>query len=364
MNNQNNLPTPRLQIYPDRITFNAQKVIEQCRNNGVEVACVTKVTAAHPAVVEALAKAGPQMLADSRLQNLVKIKQAGYSGPLLLLRLPAISQAAQVVETADYSLNSSLKTMKALSSAAVEKGLRHRVIVMVDVGDLREGVWPDKVVELVKEAAQLKGIEVAGLGCNLACYGGIIPSTQNMNTLITAVKECRAATGLELPVVCGGNSSGLPLMAAGNLAPQVNLYRIGEAIILGRNVIDRSPWPGTRQDTMIAVAEVIEAETKPSMPIGDKGQDAFGNTPEFVDRGLHKRVICNVGRQDAVVEGLTPVDPKIKVLGASSDHLLLDVEDADAAFEVGDEIEFYPDYGALLALSTSEFVKKVVVYDE
>jgi len=153
----------------------------------------------------------------------------------------------------------------------------------------------------------------------------------------------------------------LPILAEGRLPAEVNLYRVGEAIVLGRNVIDRSPWQGTRQDTVIAVAEVIEAEVKPSMPIGDRGQDAFGETQEFIDRGLRRRVICNIGRQDVVVDGITPVEDGIIVLGGSSDHLLLDVHDAKRDIKVGDEIAFYPGYGALLALSTSEYVQKVVI---
>ncbi len=356
--------TPRLEIYPDRIRANAAAIIGQCHSAGVKVACVTKVTAAHPAVASAMAQAGADMLADSRIENLWKLRNAGFRGPFMLLRLPAISQSAAVVEVADYSLNSSLTTMKALSDAALTRNIRHRVIIMIDVGDLREGVWPDKAVDLVKRAAELKGIEVAGLGCNLACYGGVIPSEENMKLFVDTVVECRKASGLELPILCGGNSSGLPILADGKLMAEVNLYRIGEAIVLGRNVIDRSPWTGTRQDTVVCVAEVIEAQIKPSIPIGNRGQDAFGGSQDFVDRGNRKRVICNIGRQDVVVDGITPVEDGIMVLGGSSDHLLLDVHDCARELKVGDEIAFYPGYGALLALSTSEYVHKTVISGE
>ena len=91
------------------------------------------------------------------------------------------------------------------------------------------------------------------------------------------------------------------------------------------------------------------------------GQDAFGGTPTFVDRGVRMRAICNLGRQDVVVDGIEPEDPGIIVLGGSSDHLILDVEDARNPVKLGDEITFYPGYGALLALSTSPYVQKVVI---
>ena len=167
--------------------------------------------------------------------------------------------------------------------------------------------------------------------------------------------------GLELNVLSGGNSANLPLLASGEMPREINQFRIGEAICLGRNVIDRSPWPGTRQDTFRIVAEVVEVERKPSMPIGDRGQDAFGDTPDFEDRGVHLRAICNLGRQDCVVDGIEPLMPGITVLGGSSDHLILDVEDAEENVKVGDELAFWPGYGALLAASTSPYVQKVVI---
>ncbi|HNT56115.1 MAG TPA: alanine/ornithine racemase family PLP-dependent enzyme, partial [Anaerolineaceae bacterium] len=117
----------------------------------------------------------------------------------------------------------------------------------------------------------------------------------------------------------------------------------------------------TRQDTFKIYAEVVEVERKPSVPIGNRGQDAFGGSPEYVDRGIRRRAICNIGRQDVVVDGITPEDPGIIVLGGSSDHLILDVEEAQTPVELGDEVAFYPNYGALLAASTSPYMQKVVV---
>jgi predicted amino acid racemase len=182
-----------------------------------------------------------------------------------------------------------------------------------------------------------------------------------MNTLIDVRDRCRKATGLELKILSGGNSSSLTLLASGGTPKEINHFRIGEAIVLGRNVLDRSPWPGTRQDTMRIVAEIVEVEYKPSIPIGDRGQDAFGGFTEFVDRGIRKRAICSIGRQDVVADGITPEDSGIIVLGGSSDHLVLDVEEAQTAIKVGDEVAFAPTYGALLAATTSPYVQKVVI---
>ena len=353
--------TPRLEIFPERIAANARSVIAACHAHGGAVACVTKVTCAHPAVVHAFELGGADMIADSRLLNLMSMANTGIGLPLMLLRIPAPSRAADVVRCADVTLNSSLGTIQLLSEAAQFLKKRHQVIVMVDVGDLREGVWPDRALEVVKGASRFPGIDVVGLGCNLACYGGVIPSVENMNALIAIRDTCRRETGLELATLSGGNSSSLPLLASGKMPKEINHFRLGESIVLGRNVLDRSPWPGTRQDTFRLVAEVVEVERKPSVPIGDRGQNAFGETSEFEDRGIRLRAICNLGRQDAAIDGLEPVDEGIFVVGGSSDHLILDVEEARGPVALGQEIAFRPNYAALLALSTSPYVQKVVV---
>lgn len=353
--------SPRLEIYPQRIAENARVILGLCHSHGIQVAAVTKVTCAHPAVAQALLDAGVDMLADSRIENLQALRRLGATLPLMLLRIPAPSQAAEVVRWSDVSLNSSVATLRLLSQAAAFHGVRHQVILMVDLGDLREGIWPDRAVDALREAVTLPALDVIGLGCNLACYGGVIPTTEKMQQLIDLRHTCRAATGLELPVLCGGNSANLPLLAVGGMPPEINLLRIGETMLLGCSVIDRSPWPGARQDTFRVVGEVVELERKPSVPIGERGQDAFGGTPEFVDRGIRKRAICNLGRQDVVVDNLTPEDTGIIVLGGSSDHLILDVEDAQQEITLGSEIALYPGYGALLAASTSAYVHKVVI---
>jgi hypothetical protein len=49
------------------------------------------------------------------------------------------------------------------------------------------------------------------------------------------------------------------------------------------------------------------------------------------------------------------------VLGASSDHLVLDLTDANPPLKVGDGLAFRITYGAMLAVMTSEYVEKVPV---
>ena len=353
--------TPRLEIYPQRITENARAIVQLCHSNGITAACGAKVACGHPAVIRALEAGGTDILTDSRLENLDSIRNNGTSLPLMLLRIPTPSRVHEVVRLADITLVSDLETTRKLSDAAIKIQVIHKVILMIDLGDLREGIWPDRVIDVLRVMIELPGIEVIGLGCNLACFGGVIPTTEKMQQLIDIRDNAEAVLGIRLPVLCGGNSANLPLLLEGKMPAQINMLRIGETIILGLNVLDRSPFPGTRQDTFRLVAEIIELEEKPSIPIGMRGQDAFGGVPEFPDRGIRRRAICNIGRQDVVIDNLVPEDPGIIILGGSSDHLLIDVQDASCILSTGDEVAFSPGYAALLAANTSKYVEKLVI---
>lgn len=176
---------------------------------------------AHPALLAALPSTEVSMVADSRLTNLERVAAADLGLPTLLLRPPAPRTAARTVQVADASLNSSLVTMQALSEAAEMVGTRHGVIVMVDVGDLREGVWPDHVVDLVSQASHLPGLDILGLGTNLACYGGVIPTADKMELLVDLRDEASRVTGLPLELISGGNSANLPLMVSGQMPAQI-----------------------------------------------------------------------------------------------------------------------------------------------
>lgn len=348
------MPNPRLLVDLAVITANTREVVRRAEAQGVGIAGVTKACCGAPPVARAMLAGGVAMLADSRLENLAGLRRAGCAAvPLMSLRLPMPSRIGEIVELAEIVLLSELETMRLLGSAA--RGRPVRVVVMVDLGDLREGLWPDEALVATREAARIGGIELAGLGTNLTCYGGVRPTAANLGQLLTLAAEARRVTGLPLPIVSGGNTSSLPLLWAGGLPAGLTNLRIGEGILLGVETLARQPLPGLRQDAFRLVAEVIEVQRKPSVPIGEICQDAFGRTPEFVDRGWGRRAILALGRQDCVPEGLRPVRQGIEILGASSDHLILA---DDLGLTVGDEVEFLPSYGALLAAMTSPYVYK------
>ncbi len=349
---------PYLTIDLDKIEHNARAIVGLCAQHGIEVAGVTKVTCGNPDVAAAMLRGGVTAIADSRLENIQRLRDAGIDTRYMLLRLPPLSGVAQVVASVAVSLNSELPVLRGLSQAATRRQRIHEVIVMVDLGDLREGLWPDEVVPFMGDALALDGIRVLGLGANLACFGGVVPDENNMRRLVELTHEIERTFKIQLACVSALNSSGLALIAAGALPARVNHARIGEAIVLGRETVHRKPWPGTDQDACTLYAEVLEMKAKPSQPVGTRGEDAFGHVPEFAARGLRQRALLNVGREDIDVHGITPRDPRIEVLGASSGYLVVDVGDVAAGVRVGDELAFDLNYSALLRAMTSVYVKK------
>lgn len=348
---------PYVTIDLDKVEDNARTITALCQKHGIEVCGVSKVTCGMPQVAKAMLRGGVACIGESRMKNIHRLKANGVATEFTLLRIPPLSAADDIVTSVDMSLNSELRVIRALSEAAFRRGLVHNIMIMVDLGDLREGVWPDDLLPMVREVVELPGIRIAGLGTNLSCYGGVVPSEKNMHQLIAYARRIEDGFGIKLRYISGGNSSSLNLIAAGKMPPAVNHVRIGEGILLGRETVNRSAWPGTHQDAFLLNAEIIELKEKPSVPIGETGEDAFGGKPQFVDRGERDRAILNIGREDVVVEGMTPVAPEISILGASSDHLIVDVTEAENV-RLGGELSFFMNYGALLAAMTSEYVEK------
>jgi len=348
---------PYLTIDLDKIEQNARVIVDLCARHGIAVTGVTKGVCGHPDVANAMLRGGVSAIGESHIENIRRLKSAGVETPYLLLRLPPLSEVDQVVEVADVSLNSELAVLAGLAQAAERRGRVHDVIVMVDLGDLREGVWPGDLVPFVREALRLRGVRISGIGTNLACFGAVAPSAENMNRLVDLADETERTLGITLDCISGANSSGIELIASGRMPKRVNHARIGEAILLGRETVHRHPWPGTFQDAFQLHAEVLELRKKPSLPIGERCEDAFGKYPAFADRGDVWRALLDIGREDVDIDGLIAVDSRIAILGGSSDYLVVDVT-AAGHLHVGDEIAFSPKYGALLAAMTSEYVEK------
>ncbi len=361
--------TPRLEINLDALSHNTRQLVTRLAPLGIALTAVTKVTLGDPVIAQRLLDAGATALGDSRIDNIRRLRDQGINAPCVLLRSPAPSQVDDTVRYADISLNTEPEILMQLSRAAVAQGRQHKVILMAELGDLREGIMATDLCEVAAICRNLANLELIGIGTNLACFGGVRPALNNMDELSWLAREVEASLGCQLQIISGGNSANFDWLTAearSDIDParqcqlnRVNNLRLGEAIYLGCETLHRTPLDGLRQDAFTLVAEVIESKTKPSVPKGDIGLDAFGKIPVFESRGDIQRSILDLGRQDIPPDGLTPDADGLEILGASSDHLILNSQ--HQPLNVGDEVRFQLDYAALLMAMTSPFVSKVYV---
>lgn len=347
---------PCVEINIKKITHNTRVINEICKNKNIHVVGVSKVYCAKLPIARAMLDGGIEIIGDSRIENLKKLEQLKCRK--MLLRIPMESHASEVVKYADISLNSEINTIKVLSRAAKRLNKIHNVILMIDLGDLREGILESETLENVKEIIKLPNIKLCGIGTNLTCYGGVIPDSDNLGRLVKLKEAIEASDNLSLPIVSGGNSSSLYAVLNDTIPSGINQLRIGEAIVLGRETAYGNKIPKCYSDSFILKGEIIEIKDKPSVPKGKIGMDAFGKTPSFIDKGIIKRAIIAIGRQDIDPEGLKPVDDCIEILGGSSDHLILDISKCKNRYNIGDVVDFTMDYGCLLRTMTSPYVKK------
>lgn len=349
---------PVLRTNLSKLKHNGAHLKAECAKHGIEIMAVTKVYCGHPELAQVMVDAGIEILADSRISNLKRLAQ--IKATKVLLRLPLICEADLVVRYADMSLNSEMDTLRALNEAAKNVNKVHEVMLMVDLGDLREGVLPEDLLNFTQEVMTLTNIQVVGLGVNLTCYGGVMPDENNMGQLVELAKKLEATFNLQLKWLSGGNSSSLYLMNQGGMPKAVNLLRLGESIVLGRETAFGDVIDGTHTDVFTLEAQIIELKLKDSLPKGTIGMDAFGNKPTFEDKGKMLRGILGIGRQDVNPGSLIPTDERLEIVGASSDHLILDFTQAEGDYQVGGIVSFNVEYGALLNLWTSEYVTKVI----
>ncbi|HER25383.1 MAG TPA: alanine/ornithine racemase family PLP-dependent enzyme [Candidatus Atribacteria bacterium] len=349
---------PHLDIYLDKIKSNSENINTFCLKHGINVVGVTKGCCAITEVGQAMIDGGINILGDSRIENLKSLKKAELKVKTMLIRIPMLSEVDSVLTWADISLNSEITVIKSLSREALKREKVHKIILMVDLGDLREGIMPDDILQVVSEIQKLTGVKLIGIGANFCCINGVMPTGENLTELVELAEKIENSYRINLEIISGGNTSVLNCVEDGTIPNRINQLRIGVGILLGQDDVRLRNIADTYQDTFILTAEVIEIKDKPSLPRGEIGRDAFGEIPIFKDLGIRKRAILAIGKQDIYVNSLIPLKEGIKIVGASSDHLIIDVTDFKEELKVGDEVRFRLNYPALLSVTTSKYVKQ------
>lgn len=351
------MSAPRLEINLDKIYHNAHTLVERLAHCGISVTGVTKATLGSIEIANVLLRAGVSGLGDSRIENIEAMRLAQIPGSMILIRSPMLSQAERVVMHADVSCNTEIEVIKKLSHEAQKVGRTHGIILMVELGDLREGIMPCDLIDTVREILCFPSIVLKGIGTNLACRSGVSPDAKNMLVLSKLADALEAEFSMTIDIVSGGNSANIRWAFSSVEIGRINDLRLGEAILLGRETLHREPINGLYTDAFTLIAEVIESKVKPSQPLGDIAQTAFGAAPAVIDRGHIRQTILAIGEQDIDPYGLKP-PTGTAILGASSDHMVL--ESTSDNLSVGSEMIFQLNYSALVRAMTSPFIMKIM----
>ncbi|WP_215223475.1 alanine racemase [Echinicola shivajiensis] len=352
-----------LNLYKDNLKRNFEFLRLKFNENNVAWGAVSKLLCGNEIYIKELIDLGIDEIHDSRISNLAKVKEIDENIKTVYIKPPSKRNLADVVTYADVSLNSELNTIKWISEEAVKQGKKHQIIIMVETGDLREGVMGEDLVEFYAKIFRLPNVEVIGLGTNLNCLNGVMPSTDKLIQLSLYKQIIELKFNKEIPWVSAGTSVTIPLMLNHQLPKGVNHFRVGETLYFGVNLFDDSIIEGMNDGVFELCAEIIELQEKPLLPTGNLAANPQGEVTE-IDESLYGqssyRGILDLGLLDVDPKYLIYDKDEFEVLGGSSDMLILDLGKNPKSYQVGDLIRFKLKYMGALAILNSYYIEKRV----
>lgn len=350
------------------ITLNKRKLQENYnhlnkvfRQENIEWAVVAKLLCGNPLFLKQVLDLGISEVCDSRISNLKTIKSIRPDVQTVYIKPPAKGNVKQVLKYADVTFNTEFDTIQMLSKAAEEMGIKHKIVIMIELGELREGVMRDEFMDFYSKVFKLPNIEVTGIGTNLTCMYGVLPNQDKLIQLCLYKQLVEAKFNKKIPYISGGASVTIPLIEKGLLPTGINHFRIGETLFLGTDVYNNRPFEAMHNDVFKLKAEIIELNEKPLLPSGELGYNLNGEKKDFDDALMGEvsfRAIVDVGLLDVESAHLTPADDACSIVGASSDMLVIDLKDNSKNLKVGDFIEFKMDYMGILRLMNSNYIEK------
>lgn len=360
---------PALEVNLDAIRTNAKVLCDICNKNGISVAGVIKFSDCDLEVAKAYSEGGCAQIGVSRAKHLKKLKEAYPNIETLLTRAPTRGDLEDTARYADLTLVADIDILNALNDEAAEWGTKPGIILMLDVGDLREGVDNiPELVEMAKLCEALPHLNLRGVGTNHACLNGVLPSFENLSFLIEGAEAIENAIGRKLDIISGGSSINLLLLKDGNnrMPARINHLRLGGSIANPMNIrlVRGISFAGMREDSVRLTAEIVDIHEKASAP-KNSTKNWAGQTVVREDKGRRLRAILAVGSQDigdAML--LSPLDPGLEIVGCSSDHTIIDVTDSKIAYKSGDTITFQVRYGNMLYAFTGDHVSIEYYFDK
>jgi len=348
-------------LHTDKLKHNFNHLNNLFDKHGIEWSIVAKMLCGNRKYLEHLIGLGIQQICDSRLDNLKIIKSIAPDIETVFIKPPAKRNVARIVEFADVSFNTEFETIQLLSKAAVQQNKLHKIVIMIELGELREGVMREQFIDFYEKVFKLPNIEVAGIGTNLTCMYGVLPNQDKLIQLCLYKQLVEAKFNKVIPYISGGASVTIPLIEKGLLPSGINHFRVGETLFLGTDVYNSKPFEDMHNDVFTLHAEIIELNEKPLIPTGEIGHNLTGHINAFDENlsgATSYRAIVDVGLLDVDESHIKPIWKDIEIAGASSDMIVLDLGENKRQLQVGDQITFSLDYMGILRLMNSDYIDK------
>lgn len=350
------------------ITLNKQKLQHNYnelnnlfKENNIEWAAVVKLLCGNELFIKQVLDLGIKEVCDSRISNLKTVKAIRPEVQTVYIKPPAKENVREILECADVTFNTEYETIKLLSDTAVEMGITHKILIMIELGELREGVMREEFIDFYKKVFNLPNIKVTGIGANLTCMYGVLPNEDKLLHLCLYKQLVEAKFNQTIPYISGGASVTIPLIYNKMLPSDVNHFRVGDSLFLGSNVIENNTFPHLNGDVFKLYAQIIELNEKPYIPSGQLGYNMTGEKKDFENSQAGRighRAIVDIGLLDIEDTHLKPVNRNQEIIGASSDMMVIDLKENRENLQVGDFIEFEMDYMGVLRIMNSDYIEK------
>lgn len=353
-----------IELSKEKLLHNFHFLDDVFKQNNINWGIVSKILCGNKEYLKLLLDLGIKEIHDSRISNLKVIKKLDSEVQTVYIKPPPKKSIKSLVKYADVSLNTEFETIKLISEEAQKQKRQHKIIIMIEMGDLREGILGEDLVDFYSSVFRLPYIEVIGLGTNLNCLNGIMPTHDKMIQLSLYKQLIEAKFNKKIPWVSGGSSVTIPLIYKKLIPKGVNHFRIGETMFFGNNLITGDPIKGMKNDVFKLYAEVIELTEKPKVPIGEIGTNVAGESPEINEKDYGKtsfRAILDIGLLDIDIKNINPVKRGYKFSGASSDMIILDIGRNSGHLKVGNMVEFRLDYMGALRILNSDYIDKRII---
>ncbi|MHA6247825.1 alanine racemase [Pontibacter sp. CAU 1760] len=353
-----------LKLYREKLKHNYRHLNQVFEKHQIDWGVVTKLLCGNELLLQEVLALGVREIHDSRVSNLKAIKKIAPDVQTVYIKPSPKKSIPEIVQYADVSFETELETIRMLSEESLKQEKTHKIIIMVEMGDLREGVMGDELIDFYDNVFHLPGISVIGLGANFNCLHGVMPTKDKLVQLSLYKQLIEATFNKTIPWVSGGTSVTIPLLFSHQLPKGINHFRVGEALFFGLNLFTGETFEGMLDDVFELETEIIELTEKPMVPSGLLAENPSGDSYE-VDESLYgktsHRAILDVGLLDVNPKFLLSKNEEFSVIGASSDMLVVELGDNAQNYKVGDSLRFTLRYMGALSLLNSRYVNKEVV---